>query len=175
MNSCKAWGVVMEATEIHAALAAAVEEVLETMCFLSVNASGEGAGPGDPEAIPEAADEEDARMLTSELRFEGRMPGTFRLSLPMGLAQVAGAAFLALDEPAATDAQAGEVVCELANMICGAALGRLEHGTIFRLSHPELIPDLQDLNPSPSGSVRWFDTGEGLLTVALALQPEYAV
>ncbi|MCC6262661.1 MAG: chemotaxis protein CheX [Bryobacterales bacterium] len=164
----------MEATEIHAALAAAVEEVLETMCFLGVNASGEGAGPVDPEAIPEPADEGDARMLTSELRFEGRIPGTFRLSLPLGLAQVAGAAFLALDEPAASEAQAGEVVCELSNMICGAALGRLEHGTIFRLSHPELVPVLPDTRLSRPGSVRWFDTGEGFLTVSLSLQPEYA-
>jgi len=35
----------MEPNEIQAGLAAAVEEVLETMCFTSVLSSGEGAAP----------------------------------------------------------------------------------------------------------------------------------
>lgn len=165
----------MEANEIQAALAAAVEEVLETMCFISVHASGEGAAPTDAaENLTAFNDEGCAQALTSEVRFEGNSPGAFRVSLPLRLAQSAGSGFLALDEPEATAAQAGEVVCELANMICGSVLGRLEHSTIFRLSHPELIPALPGASLDPLNNVRWFDTGEGILHVSLSLQPEYA-
>lgn len=165
----------METNEIQEALATAVEEVLETMCFLGVDASGEGSAP--PEAVdnPAPREQDGERNLTSELRFEGNTSGTFRVSVPLSLAHAAGAGFLGLDEPAATDAQAAEVVCELANMFCGSVLGRLEHSTIFRLSHPELVPALPGASLEPLDNIRWFDTGEGILTVSLSLQPEYAL
>jgi hypothetical protein len=50
------------------------------------------------------------------------------------------AAFLGLDEAAPSEAQIQEVVCELANMVCGSALSRLEENTRFDLSSPELRP-----------------------------------
>ena len=164
----------METNEIQQAPATAVEEVLETMCFLGVDGSGEGSAP------PQAGDARNPRGgrrgdFDVELRFEGHTSGIFRVSLPLSLAHAAGAGFLGLDEPAATDAQAAEVVCELANMFCGSVLGRLEHSTIFRLSHPELVPAEPGAGLAPLDNIRWFDTGEGILTVSLSLQPEYAL
>ncbi len=165
----------METNEIQQALATAVEEVLETMCFLGVDGSGEGSAPPQAGDARESPGEGDEEILTSELRFEGHTSGIFRVSLPLSLAHAAGAGFLGLDEPAATDAQAAEVVCELANMFCGSVLGRLEHSTIFRLSHPELVPAEPGARLAPLDNIRWFDTGEGILTVSLSLQPEYAL
>ena len=165
----------MGTNEIQEALATAVEEVLETMCFLGVDASGEGSIPPQAGDAWESQGEGAEQNLTSELRFEGHTSGIFRVSVPLRLAHAAGAGFLGLDEPAATDAQAAEVVCELANMFCGSVLGRLEHTTIFRLSHPELIPAPRHAHLEPLDNTRWFDTGEGVLTVSLTLQPEYAL
>lgn len=165
----------MEPNEVQAAMATAVEDVLETMCFLGVCASGQGIAPPDAGGSTPPDGAADARTLTAELRFEGNSAGAFRLSLPLSLAQTAGAGFLGLDEAAASDAQAAEVVCELANMICGSVLGRLEHSTIFRLSHPELIPTLPGPGHDALSNTRWFDTGEGVLSVSLSMQHEYAL
>jgi len=150
----------METNEIQAALAAAVEEVLETMCFATVLASDEGVVPPDAES--------GEPPLTAELRFQGDPPGGCLVCVPLKLARVVGAGFLGREEEELSDAQAGEVVCELANMICGAALSRLESKTTFRITHPELIAP--EGGASVQGASRWFDLGDGILTVSLELQ-----
>ena len=174
----------MEPNDIQLGLAAAVEEVLETMCFTSVLASGEGvlpdrvdgAAPPDLDwaapmdlggAVPAAGDwvvpasgqraapaagddagrpageviapadgDGGAPACTAELRFQGNPSGGFRVSVPWKLARVVGAGFLGLEEVEVSDSQAEEVVCELANMICGSLLSRLESKSPFRITHP---------------------------------------
>ena len=44
----------------------------------------------------------------------------------------------------ATEAQIGQVVCELTNMLCGSVLSRIEKDTLFDLSSPRL-----------TGETRW--------------------
>ena len=149
----------MEPNEIQTALDAAVEEVLETMFFTTVLASAEGVVPPDGDGGPPP--------VIAELRFEGNPPGGFRVGVPMKLARVAGAVFLGREEEELSDAQAGEVVCELANMICGSVLSRLESDTAFQLTHPELVPPE---SASFQGASRWFDLGDGILTAALELR-----
>ena len=174
----------MEQNEIQIGLAAAVEEVLETMCFTSVLSSGEGPAPacmegavpadGDegPPADPEVAVPADAgaRACTAELRFEGNPSGGCRVSVPLKLARVVGAGFLGSDEMEVSDSQAEEVVCELANMICGSVLSRLESEETFRITHPELVPPERGAGFEGAGIHRWFDLGDGILTVSLELQ-----
>jgi hypothetical protein len=62
------------------------------------------------------------------------------------------------------------VVCELANMICGSVLSRLERNATFQITHPELVPPQQDVSFGGAGANRWFDLGDGILTVSLELQ-----
>ena len=152
----------MEPNEIQTALASAVEEVLETMCFAGVLASAEGNVP------PEA--DGGAPVLTAELNFEGNPSGGFRVGLPTKLARVVGAGFLGRDETEVSDSQAEEVVCELANMICGTVLSRLESKAIFRITHPELTPPERGVSFEGPGTCRWFDLGDGILTVSLELK-----
>ena len=151
----------MEPNEIQEALTAAVEEVLETMCFSTVLASAEGA------ASPEAHGS--APPLTAELHFQGNPSGGFRVVVPIKLARVVGACFLGREETEVSDSQAAEVICELANMICGSVLSRLESKATFQISHPEPIPAGQGVGFG-AGSCRWFDLGDGILTVSLELQ-----
>ena len=48
------------------------------------------------------------------------------------------ASFLGLEEGLPSESQTGEVLCELANMICGSVLSRLEGDLHFELSPPEI-------------------------------------
>jgi hypothetical protein len=160
----------MEPNEIQIGLAAAVEEVLETMCFTSVLASGEGAVPASGDEGPPAEPDAEARPCTAELRFEGNPSGGCRVSVPLKLARVVSAGFLGSEEMEVSDSQAEEVVCELANMICGSVLSRLESGEMFRITHPELAPPERGAGFEGAGVNRWFDLGDGILTVSLDLQ-----
>jgi len=152
----------MEPNEIQAAMAVAVEEVLETMCFASVLASAEGAAP------PEADDGSPA--ITTALHFEGSPSGEFRLGVPVKLARVVGAGFLGREETDVSDSQAEEVVCELANMICGTVLSRLESKATFQITHPEVTQFEPGAGFDGDSTCRWFDLGDGILTVSLGLQ-----
>ena len=151
----------MEPNEIQTALAAAVEEVLETMCFASVLTSSEGAAPPEGGGTP---------AITVELRFEGNPPGGFRVSVPMKLAHVVGAGFLGREEAEVSDSEAGEVVCELANMICGTVLSRLENKATFQITHPEMTPSEPGGCFDGDSTCRWFDLGDGFLIASLQLQ-----
>ena len=206
----------MEPNEIQMGLAAAVEEVLETMCFASVLASGEGTAPASSErdlgggegtlaasgdgAAPAsggrdsargegAAPAEDERTVpafgdeavaadpdaavpacTAELRFHGDPSGQCRLRVPWNVARILGAGFLGCEETDVSDFQTEGVVCELANMICGSVLSRLEGGATFQITHPELVPPERGAGFEGAGINRWFDLGDGMLTVSLELQ-----
>ena len=175
----------MEPNEIQIGLAAAVEEVLETMCFTSVFASAEGtlppdgdgsapapeggAGPAGEPAIPAEADAT-APTCTAELRFRGVPSGQCRVRVARSLARVMAAGFLGCEEIEVSDSQTEEVVCELANMICGSVLSRLESEATFRITHPELVPPERGAWFEGAGINRWFDLGDGILTVSLELQ-----
>ena len=151
----------MEPNEIQTALAAAVEEVLETMYFSTVLASAEGTAPSEGGGTP---------AITVKLRFEGSPSGGVRVGVPMKLARVVGAGFLGREEIEVSDSQAEEVVCELANMICGTVLSRLESKATFQITHPELSRPEQGVSFEGAGAKRWFDLGDGILTVSLELQ-----
>jgi len=128
----------MEKLDAQSALAAAVEEVLETMCFTLLLSSSALSGP--EAAVPGAGF---SNPVTAVLQFEGSPSGEFRLSVPLTVARGVGSGFLGREPGEVSDCQAGEVVCELANMFCGSVLSRLEAETIFHLSHPELAhPEL---------------------------------
>jgi hypothetical protein len=191
----------MELNEIQMRLTEAVEEVLETMCFTSVLASGEGAAPpagegaapsvdgdwataaGEEAAVPASADvtaptdgavpaDENGcgPACTAELLFQGNPSGGFRVSVPWKLARVVGAGFLGREEMEVSDSQAEEVVCELANMICGSVLSRLESKATFQITHPQPGRPERGARFEGGGASRWFDLGDGILTVSLELQ-----
>jgi CheY-specific phosphatase CheX len=151
----------MQPNKIHTALEAAVGDVLETMCFTSVLASSEKAiAAGEAEAA-----------FTAELHFEGNATGGFRLAIPVKLARLVGSCFLGRDEAEISDCQAGEVVCELANMICGSVLSRMDSKAIFHITHPEVTVSEAAAGFDATACRRWFDLGDGVLITSVQLQP----
>jgi CheY-specific phosphatase CheX len=144
-------------TTIHAALSGAVANVLERMFFLEV--LGEAAEP-PPEA----------ETVTVDLSFEGDPPGRFRMRISRPAANTVAADFLGEDAGSLTDRQSTEVTLELANMICGAVLSRIESSASFRLGTPQIAAG-DTGKQRPAEETRYtVDTGSGALTVAIQME-----
>jgi len=111
--------------EVEQVLRDSVNEVLEKMFFIR--------SLGDS---PSASAESE---LIAHLTFEGHPCGSFTLRAGRAAARSITADFLGAEEDELTDEQVGEVICELANMICGSALSRIESDFHFRLASPVLL------------------------------------
>jgi len=146
---------------IRAALSTAVADVLERMFFL--------------EALGEA-DEPPANsgMVAVQLTFDGDPPGCFRMRLARAAAGSIAADFLGEDAESLTGEQSADVTLELANMICGAVLSRIESSATFRLGTPQIVAD--DANTErPAEEARYtVETGTGTLTVAIQMEKRHA-
>jgi CheY-specific phosphatase CheX len=143
-------------TTVRAALSSAVSDVLERMFFLDT--LGEATGP------PEGAD-----TVTVQVTFEGDPPGSFRMRLDRLAATSIAADFLGEDADSLTRAQIAEVTLELANMICGSVLSRIESSASFRLGTPAIVMDA--LRGQNGEETRYtVETGSGALTVAIQME-----
>lgn len=144
---------------IEPILTDAVNNVLETMFFSAP------LGPGEPET--------GTAVLRARVAFHGHPRGILSLCLSDPGARVLAADFLGEDQETLADSAPGQVVCELANMICGTLVSNMESARIFDLDAPELIgveganlaaPDL------PCRVQQTFQLDCGVLTVTLQLE-----
>lgn len=141
----------MDKAEFDRVLQAALEEVLERMFF--VDALDSGAPDPDLEA-----------PIWARLDFDGDPGGQLRLRISRDAAVAIAADFLAEDAGALTPRQIEDVVCELTNMVCGAALSRLETG--IRLQSPRILGG-DDAAWQYEAPVRRLDIGNGSIAVSL--------
>lgn len=134
-----------------------VNTVLETMFFSAP------LGPAEPEFGD--------GVLKARLVFRGRPGGTLSLSVSAPGARMLAADFLGEDAETMAESAPGEVVCELANMICGRLLSQLENRETFQLETPELVVAPGDEHhPSACVAVRQsFQFEGGILSVTLHL------
>jgi CheY-specific phosphatase CheX len=132
-----------------AILAAAAQDVLETMFFAMVE-------PEPPEIEP-------GPRLGARVRFSGSHSGAMWLTLPAVAARTMAADFLSAGPGELAPEQVEHLVGELVNMVCGTALSRLAPDGSFDLQPPELLslgqapePDLERATELPldSGVVR---------------------
>ena len=131
---------------MQTALRESVGEVLEKMFFISAFEEP----PSQPASF--------RPCLTAQLAFDGDPPGSLALRATCVAARSIAADFLGEDPDALSARQVEEVVCELANMICGAVLSRVESRAVFRLSSPRIVPpepvpvsaDSSDLAAAPA-------------------------
>lgn len=137
-------------------LAIATEEVLETMFFSTVFAEPEDTAASLPED-----------SVTAQVRFRGNPGGVFAVGLALPAAQSVAENFLGIEPGSITHEQVCGVVREMANMICGSVLTRIESDTLFELLAPEILDSMQAV---PVGTTRVFDVdGNGLLQVTLRI------
>jgi CheY-specific phosphatase CheX len=136
-----------------------VNGVLETMFFSSP------LGPAEPES--------GAAVLAARLAFHGNPSGTLEVCLSEASARLLAAGFLGEDDETLTDSQPGEVVCELANMLCGSLVSKLETDESFDLTSPELVPaggEPATDSEAPPIARQSFEVENGILTVTLHLK-----
>ena len=124
-------------TALHEALRDSVNEVLEKMFFAVTLGEAPDAGP--------AADD-----IAVEVSFEGERPGVMCLRLTAAAAHEIAADFLGIDAADISWTQVSEVVRELANMICGSVLSRVESAVVFRLGVPRTVTPSQRLPDAAS-------------------------
>ena len=138
--------------QISEALAAAVEQVLDTMFFITVVSHSEQP----PEtALP----------LCACMEFRGDPSGSFGVNLSESAARVIASNFLGDEPETVSEAQVAEVVCELCNMICGAVLTRIHGDNLFELTSPELQNPERALEAAARAVSRTFDVEDGLVQI----------
>jgi CheY-specific phosphatase CheX len=133
--------------------------VLETMFF--------------SEAVPCACDHSELDVpgareewVCARVRFDGSPRGELQVMLSHELARFIGANFLGAEPEEVASAVDGQVSCELANMVCGAALSRMHPEAVVVLRPPELLPaDFEMLG----GVHQCFSTPDGTLAVTLRI------
>ena len=116
----------MSDTSVARLLEECAGEVLSTMCFTGadgvVDFDGEAPGPG---------------AVAASLAFQGSHSGEFAVSMPRNVAACLAARFYGFDEDEELPPGHSELlVCELANMICGSFLSRMDPDRSFTLASP---------------------------------------
>ncbi len=151
----------MSIAEYKPILLSAATDVLESMCFVGVI----GAMDALADVLPGA----ETDWLAAGLEFRGPSNGSFGLSTSFATARNLACNFLGEDESAIDRSRAEEVLCELANMICGYFLGLREGRSTYDLSHPQPLPALTER--SESTAFECFELEEGCLCVWMNLEP----
>ncbi|HMC63019.1 MAG TPA: chemotaxis protein CheX [Candidatus Solibacter sp.] len=130
---------------------------------------------------PLEAPESSCSHIAVKLAFEGDPPGSLTLRTTRAVGRSIAADFLGDDAAALSERQVEEIVCELANMICGAVLSRVESRAVFRLGSPQVLPAddpatalsgrAADAGTAPAGTtVRLAEFGGGGLTVTMHME-----
>jgi CheY-specific phosphatase CheX len=138
-------------------------QTLETMFFVA------------PDTVSMFAGRPAGALIAATLSFQGLPHGRFGLVVPNALARTLAVNFIGCDEGAELGpGQVTGVIGELANMICGAVLSRLESDASFDLGAPETVEVGAD-DPGPdfsSGtpSICRLEFPEGALVVFLAFE-----
>lgn len=135
-----------------------VAEVLESMCFLSAE---ESSAPLESDATS---------VVSRRLEFRGPELGSFGIQTPLTTARLIACNLLGEEPEEISDAQAGEAVGEIANMVCGAFLARFEAKQAFDLTHPYVDHPLEERAVSADRISRSFLVEEGALVAWMEIE-----
>lgn len=103
----------------------------------------------------------------ARIHFDGSHSGEMLLAVSGEAADPIAASFLGLDIAELTEAQRGQVIAELSNILCGAMLSQLWPESTLALAAPELTP-WQEW-PAAGTLHRCFQIPEGMVAVSIRL------
>lgn len=126
---------VSEPVAMDSAIQAAIE-VLETMFFELP------AGPPEEAGCPSPGE------MCAAARFTGTSEGSLSVAVAPEVLRILSAAFLGIEQNEVTERLSVNVLCEMANMICGASLSRLHPGGRISIDPPHLMPANEVLTQS---------------------------
>ena len=131
-------------------------DVLEKMFFISILDE-------TPDTVVLPAEED----IAVRLSFEGKPSGSLTVRLNRFAARSIAADFLGTELDQLSESQVEEVMCELANMICGSVLSRVESAVAFRLGVPEItVPS----PPPETAAVYSVPLGPAAITVVMVTE-----
>jgi len=133
---------------------AAVNETMEAMFFDAAEPISDSWSGGED-------------LVTVCLWFHDAVDGEFMLATPLATAVTLAASFMGVDTAEVERRDAEQIVCELANIICGSALSRLEPSSELRLSPPVLTP--RACAPGDEATYQRYQLLDGCLAVSLRL------
>lgn len=142
--------------DLGASLLLSATDVLEAMYFTSV------LGPSDAPLT--------GAGWVARLEFEGELSGSFTLRMNAETARLLALNFFGEEESEITDTAVGDMVGEMANMICGSVLSRLEAETHFKLSHPSVEATseaMEAMEAAVRGVHQLLETDSGVLALCL--------
>jgi CheY-specific phosphatase CheX len=142
--------------KLQKVLADSIAETLDAMFFTACLTA--------PEAEPAPQPQ-----LAAQVAFEGNPPGRLTLRMPALAARSLAANFLGEEENDLSERQVGDVLCELANMICGFVLSRVEGAAEFRLGAPRMV-ESGELDRPRGGVAHAVETGCGVLEASLEME-----
>jgi CheY-specific phosphatase CheX len=131
----------------------AVTAVLETMFF------SEPLGSSEPDSS--------AGKLEVRVPFSGEVSGVLEIRISKASARSLAASFLGESEESLTQSQTAQVVCELANMLCGWIVSKPGSQGSFDLGSPELLSPENDRPIGVPASQQSFGVENGTLTLSL--------
>jgi CheY-specific phosphatase CheX len=139
-------------TELQTALDQVTEHLAETMFFTTVvDRKGDlGGEPG----------------YSASIAFSGTHAGTVRVAMPHSTAAALAANFLGEPDEEGASGRAAALVGELANILCGSLVGRMDPAGQFTIGPPELAvgtgtPD------EPADARRVFTLEEGPVEIGV--------
>jgi CheY-specific phosphatase CheX len=142
--------------EIEQLLDGVTEEVLEGMFFSAV--MGETTG------------EVEGSCLSARVSFSGSRNGSLAVSAPNATAASLAGSFLGTEDGSAPEDQINAALGELANILCGAVLGRSEPAGRFAISTPQVsIVEHFDLATEGMQIRRSFELMDGNLAIGLTI------
>ena len=147
-------------SDLNGLLDLVAEDVLENMFFSGI--MGE---------MPEKAgtDDADGDRLFATVAFSGSSDGRLSVSAPASTAAVLAAGVVGAEDGTVSESQVRAVVGELANVFCGAVLGRMNPDGHFVISTPE-VSETDGGNAVLDMEVhRHFEIVEGDLAVGLTV------
>lgn len=145
--------------EWKAALARAVREVFENLCFMLPTPSNASVPP----------DVGSSSRVVLAVDFSGAGQGTLHLTLPDSMVSSVASSMLGEDGPLELSEQY-DAVCELANIVCGNVLPLIAgERAVFDLASPRVIATmLADLGDAFDASARVL-LDEGLVCASISL------
>jgi CheY-specific phosphatase CheX len=146
--------------DLQASVLSSATDVLESMYFTSVMGLSEvplsGAG------------------WIASLEFKGELSGIFTLRMTRETACLLAANFFGEEESEVAELESetaiGDMVGEMANMICGSVLSRMETETHFKLSHPAVETSSDLMQGMDRGLHQLLETDGGVLALCLLTQ-----
>jgi hypothetical protein len=152
----------MRASDFATLIPEFCSEVIDSMFFAAVNGSG-------PRAAMPVSLLDGPPFLAFGLRFTGDVSGRFGVHLEESVARTLSANFLGQEESEISAIELSEVVGELANMLCGSVVSRIEEKSKFVLSHPEACC-LPMISADDDFLVYGLETDGGVITVWIFLE-----